>query len=157
MAITDLTGTTWVLNDSSIAGLSFSYSIDYNISEDGISKSQTVFASGNVVFQPEPTDPPTTINYLQGSNTTGTAPMIANTLGLRYFGTTFWQIDDATISITGGIDVTNPNLIFWLEENATNVTPVPSTGISIGASSLAKAFAGTSEVQKIIYNGIRLF
>lgn len=94
MAVTDLTSTTWVLNDNidipTSSASSFSYSID--------------FVSNNNSYS----------SIRSGSRNYGTL----------YYGSTIvystyeWS-DTAykTISITGGTDATNASAIAWLEAN----------------------------------------
>lgn len=124
--ITDLTGTSWILNDDCIYGIPFTYSINYDIVQSGVTKSQASFVSDGVTFKPDLHSEPVVIYYLQGTNSTGSAPDVTNVLGIRYIDNTTWYIDNATILITGGADATNTSLISWLQNNATQIQTGPT-------------------------------
>lgn len=142
MAVTDLTGYTWVGNPS-VNTSNFSdntiFNIDFYTPSDVISYYYgfRFFDSNN------DGDPANALQYIISSN---------NYFGVLYNGV--WTNNAyKTIEITGGTDATNATLIAWLEANGTLTAPAPqpSASISIGNLSLAKAFIGNSEVSKIYY------
>lgn len=92
MAVTDLTGTTWVFNDSIDVSTSFYYSINF-ISND------SSFAALEASY-------PDLSYYYWGAPTT-------------IYSNGWYNANYKTISITGGTDATNSSLISWLEANAT--------------------------------------
>lgn len=116
MAVTDLTNTSWVINDSysipSTVSSSKEFYINFTIEGDlsfvGIDfwKSVTV---GSTTY----TD---NIIYDNGS---GTNPYVAINGGAT------WQDNSyKTVHISGGTDATNSSLISWFEANATKIFPL---------------------------------
>ena len=98
--ISDLTGTTWVINDSpSIPSRSFYYlnytSKSYNFTRLGFRYEDGWSTAGNTIFYWSSNDE--FVVYDDG----------------------FLDTDFKTIEITGGSDVTNSTLISWLQNNAT--------------------------------------
>ena len=67
--------------------------------------------------------------------------------------------DDAyrTISITGGIDATNPDLIAWLEANATQIVEPTVSKFFAGTLPVIKAFIDTTEISKIYLSDILIY
>ena len=150
MALTDLTGTTWTLNDSltSYAGGSYStktYSVNITTAEqlpdvlgdysDSFVHLETGYDGGGeynrVCFSTSSSGyPPTVVAY---GNDTKTLP---DTWNSRYEG---------TFTITGGTDATNSVLIAWLEENCTDSTPAtPDVVVTYeGANIVELSEAGT--------------
>ena len=154
MALTDLTGTTWTLNDSltSYAGGSYStktYSVNITTAEqlpdvlgdysDSFVHLETGYDGGGeynmVCFSTSSSGyPPTVVAY---GNDTKTLP---DTWNSRYEG---------TFTITGGTDATNSVLIAWLEENCTDSTPAtPDVVVTYeGANIVELSEAGTKTLK----------
>ena len=114
MAITDLTGYTWVGNETlSSVGSPFTW---MNSSTDQLSLSFT--SNGN--------------NYTAFGNYFISQPIKSQFIGYdstkAYCYVVGWM-DEAykTILITGGSDVTNTTLISWLEANGTLIPPAPAS------------------------------
>lgn len=106
MAITDLTGTTWLIN-SSITEPSSTIIAEINFT----SNSET-FAKIRIYDGLE-----SGTEQLIGYSDIDSAPTFVYEYG--------WTNEAyRTIAITGGTDATNSTLIAWLESNAENVTPV---------------------------------
>lgn len=153
MAVTDLTGYTWVGNDN----LSYS-SVQSSAWENGFninfhSNSQSfnkIFVESDDLFDFSSADY-FDLTYVNGGNNAS-----------YNFKSNQWYNDAyKTITITGGTDVTNasPNfatLLAWLEANGTLTAPAVTAGsIYIGSSPLQKCYVGNNEVQKI-YIGDKL-
>lgn len=111
MTVTDLTGTTWVFNNGlKSPSADFSYALN--------------FISNNITYA-----------KIQTNGFSGHAPV----RDLRYNNTNVYVydpkgwIDEAykTISITGGADATNTNLINWLEANATKQESTPKVSVDL--------------------------
>lgn len=106
MAIIDLTGTTWVLNDT-INYSEFDTTVGTSAQLDFISNNEN-YTSMTTEFKPNG------FKYVTGAGLT--QPVYDNSGG--------WASEAyKTISITGGTDATNPTLISWLESNGTLQTP----------------------------------
>lgn len=107
MAVTDLTNTTWILNDS----LTITSGIDVNIN----------FESNSELFTRlyiHPVDRWSTVDYFDANNS-----------AIKRVYSDTWQYNDyKTITITGGDGVSNSNLISWLEANA--VAPTLITNLT---------------------------
>lgn len=103
MAITDLTGTKWLFNETLISSSEFSYSIDFK----DLTDENLYDALNHQIVQMMEME----YNWLNYSNQ-----------DVYDFSTSTW-INDVykTIEITGGTDVTNATLISWLERNATQI------------------------------------
>lgn len=111
MAITDLTGTTWLIN-STISEPQSTILAEINFTSNGENFRRIGVYDG---FEPGTEQ---LINYTP--NEQGASPIFVYEYG--------WSNEAyRTIAITDGNDVTNSSLISWLEANATNVTPSPPT------------------------------
>lgn len=130
--VVDLTGTTWVWNDSNIAS-SGSSGFDIN------------FNSNNLSF-----------TSIGDSIDSDEAIYYGN---LAVYDAGVWQANGyKTIEITGGTDVTNATLVAWLEANATQVIDPPSGGnIEFGTFSISNTHWGTRDIDKMIYNDIVIY
>ena len=150
-SISDLTNTTWIINNSPDVQVTMSEEI-YNIS---FNSNNTSFVKFGIVYD-------------IGSDT-GDGPL---NQGLNYYydsyssdkvynsRTNIWNNDAyKTIEITGGTDVTNATLISWLEANATNITPEPSgtNHTHLGSLSIIKKHFGDLEVIKETLNGVTIY
>ena len=65
-----------------------------------------------------------------------------------------------TIEITGGTDATNPDLISWLQSNATQIIepePQEDPKISIGTLPLVSASVGNAEMQAIWVGNVKVY
>ena len=147
MAVTDLTGTRWRWNWGDYTAPS---ACDFeNATQAGVVKS---------------------INFTASSAGGGTETQWTSMRFRRWHGgdinavdyetTNVWfsDIDGGEYSaegdyeefyITGGTDVTNAQLIAWIEANAVQVEEPTGGSISIGSSAIGKAYVGTSEVASI--------
>lgn len=156
MALTDLTGTTWTLNDTltSYAGGSYSlktYSVNittetplptYNGDADTFVMLTVGYDSGsetNVanVYTTSPESWDNVAMFATG-NDTKTLP---DTWSSGYY--------EGTFTITGGTDATNSVLIAWLEDNCTNMTP-PTPDVVVtyeGANIVELSEAGTKTLK----------
>lgn len=155
MALTDLTGTTWTLNDSltSYAGGTFAmktYSVNietetalsaYGGDVDTFMAIRIGYESGNERNQIRVyMSLPETINNfstLAGGNDTKTLP---DTWDSRYEG---------TFTFTGGTDATNSTLIAWVEDNCTQyVPPTPDVVVTYeGANIVELSEVGTKTLK----------
>lgn len=141
-AITDLTNTTWVINDNPNTSTAFDYSI--NFESDGYPDYVGIRVSSsshNLLYVLPDTDFDTAYN-----NSTG-----------QWNGSSY-----KTIIITGGTDVTNQDLIAWLQENAVQQTepePSPSTtnNISLGNLAVSKMYLGSTEISKICLGNTEIY
>lgn len=157
--ITDLTGYTWVGNDTFSVmpnGTSFSYAggplytYYLNFNSNSANFTSIIFADDDYTGTSQPK---------RGINYDRTYAWCSNSFSTYQTG---WQNTAyKTIQITGGADATNasPNfatLLAWLEANGTLTAPVVTAGsISIGSSPLQKCYVGNNEAQKI-YIGDKL-
>ena len=137
MALTDLTGTTWVFNDEpNIESDLFLYK-NYQLSF--ISNNKTFI---NILYYGADIN-----SYLQYSDVES-----INVYAYNFdSGYSIGWTDNAykTISITGGTDATNTDLITWLEANATQQGG--SGGINnlkFGTETPTKLYLGATEVTK---------
>lgn len=120
MAITDLTNTTWLFNDNLSLINEFSYSIDFMSDNINYNYLSYRFREGDV------------INYINDNDS----------ILVYYDG---WANNSyKTIHITGGTDVTNTDLISWLENNATQITVDDLTGTKWIINETPNWFSSTS-------------
>lgn len=128
MAISDLTGTTWILNDNLSYFLNGPFAID--------------FTSNNNSY-----------SYLYFAQS---AQRLSYDSLLVYYNS--WQVDNTykTITITGGNEATDASLIAWLEANAVQQTP-SETGIFFGTSNIQKMYFGNTEVKKVYYGNVLIY
>lgn len=135
MAITNLTGYTWVGNEIVSLRNSWTYNLTF-ISDDAVFNSISVSQSSPIPYL-----------YYDDS--------------WVFEGDMDTWLDEVfqTIVITDGSDVTNSTLIAWLEANGTLTAPQPQTSpsISIGSLPLSNIFIGSAEIAKVILNGITLY
>ena len=137
MAITDLTGTTWMFGASIPYQYStaFSYAINYDYEllwSDFLTGSQTslgLAVSSHNYYFPRPQPSGTTASGTTGSWEVYYGYRTAPTIKSNFDG-----FQSFKITITGGDDVTNATLISWLEANATQQTV--STKVSVDLTTL---------------------
>lgn len=131
MALTDLTGTTWTLNDTltSYAGGSYSRkTYNVNITTDTALSTYDGDVSTFVVFE---------VGYDGGGERnvawlyTSTSTSWENRATLatgndtKSLPDTWSNKFSGAFTITGGTDATNSDLIAWIEDNCTSTTPPP--------------------------------
>lgn len=99
--ITDLTGTTWVFNDTvtSFPSVTTDYAISFTSYADNVPSNE---------FEAVKLMPAGNIYYIQGSY-----------WAVVYNSSGWVNAQSKTISITGGTDATNAEIIAWLQANAT--------------------------------------
>ena len=106
MAITDLTGTTWYFNDTLIIDSEQNYEYDIDFTTSVELSGYTQFIALNLQWQ----------GYLYYR--------VDSSRNIAVYSNSTWGSEDCrTISITGGDDVANTDIISWLEANATQVIP----------------------------------
>lgn len=145
MALTDLTGTTWTLNESltSYAGGSYSkkaYSVNittetplsiYSGPTDAFVKIAIGYDRGAEkneirLYASLPESYDNFVQFARGNDTKS----LPDTWYSRYEG---------TFTITGGTDATNSALIAWVEDNCTSATPpVPDVVVTYEGSSIVE-------------------
>jgi len=157
MAVTDLTGTKWRFNDTcTSAGATKGFNITYTSSYDNVERTilRSPYSFRGAVVQ--------TILLEHGlsgfycASTDGLYSQVSDGEGWYYSvydpetsGYTYIKgSTPPTISITGGQDVTNSDLISWLQANATQIQEQSNT-FSIGNLPIANMFFGTRQVNKI--------
>ena len=140
LAISDLTNTKWVLNDSPTAPLTEPevYNLSFTSYGDDFIKFTLSIGRGNISI----------IEY--GIVT------VLNDEG------TWTNQAYRTIEIAGGTDVTNADLIAWLSSNATQVIepepPTPGSGsITLGNLPISKIFFGSNEVSKVFLGSLEIY
>ena len=145
MAITNLTGTTWVFDGFSVEYLTDSYNISFQSNGNSYIKyeweADTVGEDEYDIYW---------VKYYSSESSFIYAYQNGDWTNEAY----------ATITITGGTDATSSSpyfadLLDFLEANATQV--VEGGSISVGNSSISKSFAGSSEVSKMILNGSTIY
>lgn len=130
MALTDLTGTTWTLNDALTSYAGGSHSVktyNVNMTTDTALHTHDGDASTFVVFE---------VGYDSGGECnvallyTSTTTSFSNRAMLATGHDTKSLPDtwasgkfSGTFTIIGGTDATNSDLIAWIEDNCTNMTP----------------------------------
>lgn len=169
-AVTDLTGTTWLLNadpaqmtnTTHVANIHSTWTagdytyysnytlpcfdIDFTVNSDtstyycyglGTKLCQTSGQGTDVSF------PVTSVSSWSGHpcssrraasiflNSQNTQYLSVGSDGQAYANVFYYWTNDPTITITGGSDVTNSDLITWLEENGTLIIPVSSNDYAI--------------------------
>ena len=135
MAVSNLTNTTWTINNN--AGNNGSSVYFYNIT----------FAF-----------PYDNYNYISFEFDSGIMdhPCLSDTSGDIDGANNYVDARGLTITITGGTDVTNASLISWLEANATQ--QVVSTGkTQLGTRTITKKMFGTREITKEVVNGVVVY
>lgn len=134
MAVTSLTGTTWYFNETldlsaypASTTIDYSNGTHYNINYTVVGSSQyTGFSTDNFTcgfyllssFPTQTTNvyrPVIVYEYEKTGNTT------LSVTPYNYFSEGWFNNTFRTVIITGGTDVTNSNLIAWLEANATQL------------------------------------
>lgn len=141
MSVTDLTGTTWILNNSIMTRSSGYYNIN--------------FTNNNASY--------TNINWTYLDDDDFFALYYGSTNVYVYSGGPIWNSENyKTIQITGGTDATNSNLISWLQNNATQQetptpTPTPSSTGKIGDLPIIKKHFGSLEIIKEVLNGQTIY
>lgn len=124
MAVSDLTGTTWIINSSVSWWSSISYSSrHFIINFTSNEQSNTRFAFENVNAD----DEYFVIYYYPSTNYWSSSVFNSG----NYPPTTLSFVNQnsayCTITITGGTDATNSDLIAWLEANAVQQVPTVDT------------------------------
>ena len=133
MAISDLTGTTWVFNDSISAGVAGSDYWYINIEIDAHSSSPFDCMRWHFGEYLELGSLQQTVYYNGWINT-----------------------NYKTWTITGGTDATNSTLIAWFEANATQIEPEPPTPTTVqnlyfGSAKMVDSYWGASKIAQIYY------
>lgn len=130
MAITDLTGYTWVGNDNLLSTIGYA---------DGYYS--LIFTSNNISYSTlniSVSEPPQRISY-DSTRVWG-----------GYSSSSWSNTAYKTIEITGGTDATNATLISWLEANGTLTAPVVTSGsMHIGTSNISNMSIGNTEILKV--------
>ena len=130
--IVDLSGTEWVFNSviNSFSDSIHQYSINFTSNSQTFSSIADNLQSIDI--------------WAMGYNDT------------RVYDSGTW-VNDAykTISVTDGTDVSNPDFIVWLTNNAT-IQESSSPGITIGTLSLSSVYCN-GDITKIILNGVTLY
>lgn len=160
MAVTDLTNTKWLLNETILYDSNFP---TYNITYNAYCESGAVVPLSGLYMEHVVNTRPT-VDFYAIRYTIGLGSVVFYNFFLMCVlytgnGTTFMvnsanepaynvEYFNRIIEITGGTDVTNVTLIAWLEANATQI--IESTGSTyIGSTPLDKCYVGSNEVQKI--------
>lgn len=134
MAVTDLTGTKWLFNETLSILENSSYELNF------ISNSET-YAGISFVFMTNPPPNPPLVQLLYVGSIS-TLEAFSNSLP-------GWSNESyRTISITGGTDTTNAILIAWLQSTATQIQD-ESNPISVGNLPIANMYFGTQQVKKV--------
>ena len=180
MAVTDLTGYTWVPNDIDSVTVTSSdigtYAINYSITCSNSEYDSTGGTSLNIVYTSE--------EYPLQPRDMSIAYITINTSNYKAFGGLFYQVNGrvyesgydvslpatlyntsasspgylTSITITSGTDATNSTLISWLEANGTLTAPVQDEpSITIGTLDIDKAYIGSTEISKIYYGDTLLY
>lgn len=126
MAITDLTGTTWEINDVPVISANATYYIDFTTTNGGSIRNYT-----RLLLNSRPS-----ISYRENGDYT---PVYY----VRGWSAAHYQ----TISIVAGLDITNAALISWLESNATQVLPSDVSIIYNGSKIGALSDSGTKTLK----------
>lgn len=131
--VVDLTGTTWTI-DSIICSAGYGkFYINFDIESESYDEFFIGYVADGMSTQPTPQ---------------------ANSIVISNVGALHLSVSDV-ISITDGADVSNPDFIVWLTNNAT-IQESSSPSISIGTLSLASAYCN-GNITKIILNGVTLY
>lgn len=145
MPITDLTGTTWLIDEQPEM-------LGYD--EDGIGLTYYInFLSNNTIYS----------NISNTEEIERWQQLYYNGPGnVVYSQRTGWANENyRTIEITGGTDATNSDLIAWLEANGTLTAPQPqptgTNNIWLGTTKLAKAFVGNSEIASMWLGNTKIY
>ena len=145
--LVDLTGTTWLLNNTINAPAGYGR-FKLNFTSNGNNYNDT-----NYSFL---------IGYIPETDTETGAITYGDYIDLAVFDSNNW-LDQAyrTISITGGTDATNPQLFAWLQANAVQQEPEPeptgSSNLFIGGASISKMLVGNSEISKIFIGNFEIY
>ena len=142
MAVSDLTGTTWVFKQGGFTDEISITDATYNINFicNSVNYSQIILAE---------TYDYGTISY----NTTDVYMYHYEDASQTGWYETYYR----TIEITGGTDVTNANLISWLEANATQQGGGTTGKTQIGTRAITKKMFGTREITKEVVNGVVVY
>lgn len=141
MPVTDLTGTTWTLNDT----ITFSYSLGLpNISSFNFTSNNTSFYGFYFDVEGESDN---SLGYR--TNQEYSFNQIYNSGGNIISGKEAYK----TIFITGGTDATNTGLISWLEANATQQTATSKLSVDLTTLSGWANLAPGNHTIKIVAKG----
>lgn len=139
MAITDLTGYTWVGNETVNVNI-----VNYQIYSINFTSNQTSFTYFVYEDIGLPKHPDIYIRYEESDEATAVLAMSSGG----------WISDVyRTIQITGGTDATNPDLIAWFEDNGTLTKSGGSNIISIKYNSTEIYSGEETTPVNITYNG----
>lgn len=139
MPITDLTNTTWIINETPSINPPRMYLQHINYISNNVE-----FTQMYIGYIPE-------LDYENDIWYTGFSSVQA------YSSPNWSNQSYRTITITGGTDVTNTNFINWLEANATQQTSSFSNSIYIGDSNIAGAYIGESDVSAMYIGDEKIY
>lgn len=137
MAISDLTGTSWVFNEEPDISFDSDYTLTFTSNSTTYNSISTHYAGrGNY-------------DLLYEGSYVATVDRNGNY--------TWDDVAFRTIEITGGTDATNSTLIAWLEANATQIGPEPPTPTTVqnlyfGSAKMVDSYWGASKIAQI-YRG----
>ena len=140
--VADLTGTNWILNSNIYITEAVSYSINSIFSDYTFSSIDfNFYTADGKTWKSLKLD-----NSFAIVEATATANPVENTYS------------SSILSITGGTDATNPDLITWLSQNATlQVEPIADNKIFLGNLPIKKILIGNIGVSKIIVDNIEVY
>lgn len=163
MAITDLTGTKWILNKASADYVHKTLTGGTAWSSSVLPYSGRYYALNYTALPKRTLNNPHSYFWLKSSSAAyyHDQPVyfgyMNDTTSLDTISTTDLDYYPAIIefdSVNAGSDKTSSSVIAWLEANATQII---EGSISVGNSSIAKIFVGSSEVSKMILNGATVY
>lgn len=140
MSISDLTGTTWLLNDQLTINTTADYNVIFTDANNYTYWALKLTNNSLGYMDYDEDDDPYTINVYTNGTWTNT----------RYKTITFENGQGSSL------DLQNPNLIAWLQANATQVVE-PSASMSIGTNSISKMLFGNAEVSKVFLGSVKVY
>lgn len=166
--ITDLTGTKWVLNSElyfdldgiqdNMSMMIYAYDAtawadggrdDFEIVAEGINAGHLNFTSNNENF----------VGLISGSYVPLAGGNYTQVYSCCIEPDENWVSQSyRTIEITGGADATNPDLIAWIQSNATQIIePEENPKITIGTQPLVSASVGNADMQSIWVGNVKVW
>lgn len=150
-SISDLTNTTWLIN--SVPGDSGTGSSEYY---------SITFTSNSMSFVAMVVSGQTGVTYTYDTPVPGEYGYVPTDFSWETYDWGYWDDLEGsltsipelrTITITGGTDVTNSDLISWLQSNATQVGPIPSIvqNLFIGSPKMINGYLGDARISQIYY------
>lgn len=151
MALTDLTGTTWLMNETADCTALFTQAY-WSVSGDTDSTDGgTTFLESFTGIGARTEVGPKGTRYISFLVDTSYEYWYVGSYTTPVTSLTMDQYATVYIRITGGTDATNSTLIAWFEANGTQIIQTITQNISYGSSTMTNSWWGTNSVSKMYW------